>query len=110
MEAAAAEQTEEQQQSSTAASISLLQDEQEEIEEAMDDLLIFPSQSILRRSLQRIQVHFANEERAMRLCGFSDESYRAQMNDQKRIVGMARSALVAQPAPTKASSLCSKSG
>ena len=90
--------------------ISQLQEEQEEIAEAMDDLLIFPSRNILRRSLHRLEVHFANEERAMRLCGFSDESYQSQMQDQQRIVGLARSALMAPPVPTKASALCAKSG
>lgn len=90
--------------------LSQLQDEQEDMAEAMDDLLIFPSQSVLRRLLQRIEAHFLNEQRAMRLCGFSDESYQSQMQDQQRIVGMARLALMAQPAPTKASALCAKSG
>ena len=90
--------------------ISQLQDEQEDMAEAMDDLLIFPSQNLLRRLLQRIETHFVIEERAMRLCGFSDESYQAQLQNQQRIVGMARSALMAKPAPTKASALCAKSG
>ena len=70
-----------------------LQDEQEAIADAMDDLMIFPSQEVLRRSLQQIEVHFANEERAMRQRGVSDDNYEALMKDQKQIVDLARSAL-----------------
>ena len=79
----------------------------------MDGLLIFPSQKILRRSLQRIDVYFANEERAMRLCCFPDEMHQAQLEDQRLIVAMAQSALMAhrqegkRPA-AKPSVLCSK--
>mmetsp|Transcript_3896 Transcript_3896/g.6733 ORF Transcript_3896/g.6733 Transcript_3896/m.6733 type:complete len:95 (-) Transcript_3896:217-501(-) len=92
--------------------VAQLQDEQEAVAEAMDDLLIFPSQEVLRRSLQRIEGHFANEERAMRRCGFSDEKYEEQMKYQKQIVDMAQSAFPqSQSASTKASALCSqKSG
>ena len=41
--------------------VSQIEDEQEAIEERMEDLLIFPSEDVLRKSLPLIESHFANE-------------------------------------------------
>ena len=41
--------------------VSRIEDEQEAIEERMGDLLIFPSEDVLRKSLPLIESHFANE-------------------------------------------------
>eukprot|EP00586_Coscinodiscus_wailesii_P015805 CAMPEP_0172500836 /NCGR_PEP_ID=MMETSP1066-20121228/143681_1 /TAXON_ID=671091 /ORGANISM="Coscinodiscus wailesii, Strain CCMP2513" /LENGTH=98 /DNA_ID=CAMNT_0013275307 /DNA_START=54 /DNA_END=350 /DNA_ORIENTATION=+ len=78
-----------------AEAMSRLEDEHDEIDEAMEDLLIFPSEVIFRRSLKLIEAHFTNEDAVMKECGFGpgNDYYDLQMSDQRRILDMATTAL-----------------
>uniref|UniRef100_A0A7S2A794 Hemerythrin-like domain-containing protein n=1 Tax=Trieres chinensis TaxID=1514140 RepID=A0A7S2A794_TRICV len=73
-----------------AEAIARLENEHDDIEEAMDDLLIFPSGEVFRRSLKLVESHFANEKAVMKEHGFEAKYRDYQMEDQQRILHMAR--------------------
>mmetsp|Transcript_46048 Transcript_46048/g.139767 ORF Transcript_46048/g.139767 Transcript_46048/m.139767 type:complete len:94 (-) Transcript_46048:662-943(-) len=76
-----------------AEAVSRIEEEHEAIDEVMEDLLIFPSEDILRRALKIIESHFASEETFMKQCKFGEEDLDSQIEDQQRILSMARTAL-----------------
>merc|ERR1712151_323657 len=77
--------------------LSRLEEEHEKIEEAMEDLMIFPSKKIFQRSLKIIQSLFTVEGAVMKQCYLTEEEYGSQIQDQERIMAMARKALEGSP-------------
>ena len=74
-------------------SIDSLQEEHEQIEELLEELIIFPTQKGLRRLLKKIETHFLHEEKIMEHFGFSQHAYRTQADDQKRIINKVQNEL-----------------
>ena len=83
--------------------VSQIEDEQEAIEERMEDLLIFPSEDVLRKSLPLIESHFSNETAAMRQGAFAREDFVLQKDGQNEIMDIAWAALKSRPVEVAAS-------
>mmetsp|Transcript_5674 Transcript_5674/g.8614 ORF Transcript_5674/g.8614 Transcript_5674/m.8614 type:complete len:94 (+) Transcript_5674:125-406(+) len=66
-----------------------IDEKHEEIEESLEDLLIFPTQKGLRRSMDMIKAYFVFEATIMRKIGFRDEDYQSTMEDQRHILNNA---------------------
>ena len=74
-------------------SMDTLEREQENIEESLDDLLIFPTLKGLRHSLKMIEAHFLNNEKFMEQRTCEQRTYQSQIDGQQLILNLARKVL-----------------
>lgn len=77
-----------------------LEEEFEDVEESLDDLLIFPSVNALRRSLTLIKSYFAHEHILMKQCKFSQDDYTSQIAEQEQILSIVGKDMNGQKSPT----------
>jgi hypothetical protein len=68
--------------------VSAMEEEREQIEESLEDLLIFPAQGQLQRSLKLIKTHFIHEENFLEQSGLEKHTYKYHLSDQQRILTM----------------------
>ena len=83
-----------------------IEEEQEEIDDALEDLLIFPTQNVLRRLVQRLENHFAHEEAFLKQWNVPSRDSDAQVQGQQRIMNLASrcGSVPTKPTPESCSS------
>ncbi|KAL3798849.1 hypothetical protein HJC23_004637 [Cyclotella cryptica] len=69
-------------------SLDEVEERQEEIEESLEELLIFPTHNGLRRSADMIQSYFEYETIAMKQYSVGDMRYRSIKEGQEKILGI----------------------
>lgn len=78
-------------------------DNREEIEESLEDLLIFPTREGLRRSIRMIESYFSLEVQLAKDKGVKEQQYDTIVEEQRRIVKIATDALDRSQAVTSSS-------
>jgi hypothetical protein len=71
----------------------MMEEKQEEIEESLDDLLIFPTQKGLRRSMDMIEAYSMLEVQMMKQRGISEQQQHSSIEEQQHILDIARNEL-----------------
>ena len=70
-----------------------MDDHREEIEESLENLLIFPTREGLRRSIRMIESYFSLEMQLTKDKGVKEHQYNTIVEEQQRIVKIATDAL-----------------
>ena len=70
-----------------------MDDNREEIEESLEDLLIFPTREGLRRSIRMIESYFSLEVQLAKDKEVKEQQYETIVEEQRRIVKIATDAL-----------------
>jgi hypothetical protein len=70
-----------------------MEEKQEEIEESLDELLIFPTQKGLRRSMDMIEAYSMLEVQMMKQRGISEQQQHSTVEKQQHILNIARNEL-----------------
>lgn len=65
----------------------------EDIEESLENLLIFPTRKGLRRSFEMIEAYFIIEVEIMQQLGISEQKHQSILEDQEIIVNIAKDEL-----------------
>ena len=81
-----------------------MDDNREEIEESLEDLLIFPTREGLRRSIRMIESYYCLEVQLAKDKGVKEQQYNTIVEEQLRIVKIATDALDRSQAVTSRSS------
>ena len=85
--------------------IDRIEEEQEEIDEALQDLLIFPTQDVLRRVVQLLERHFVQEETFVK--DWSIPTKDRLIQDQQSILKLATKCGYVPPIPPPSAEDCS---
>ena len=83
-----------------------MEEKQEDIEELLDDLLIFPTKEGLRITTHMITSYFQLEVQTMARYKISDEQYKSIVSDQETVVDIATRELNGGKAHKKKSESC----
>ena len=83
-----------------------MEEKRDEIEESLEDLLIFPTRKGLRRSLDMITSYFDMEVQSMEDIAVPESKRQSILNDQNNIVNMAKKELNSDKLPGGSGACC----